>query len=74
MTQAEQHLKPVSNRILDALTVGPVTSAGIAKTVGLNPKSASSILCKLYEAGVVTRERIEPTGIGRPSYLYQVAS
>lgn len=57
---------------LDVLERFPCTSRAIARLTKMPHKSASSVLCKLYQLGALTRTRIDPYGRSRPPYLYSI--
>lgn len=59
---------------LDVLERFPCTSRAVARLTRMPSKSASSVLCKLYQLGAVTRTRIEFEGRSRPPYLYSIKS
>jgi predicted ArsR family transcriptional regulator len=58
-------------RVLEALRLGgSATVPELAELVGLAPNTVRLHLDQLVDAGLVTRERAEPTGRGRPRQLY----
>ncbi len=58
-------------RVLEALRGnGFATVPDLAEAVGLAPNTVRLHLEQLVEAGLVTRERAEPSGRGRPRQLY----
>jgi predicted ArsR family transcriptional regulator len=61
-------------RVLEALRGnGPATVSDLAELVGLAPNTVRLHLDQLVDAGLVTRERAEPTGRGRPRQIYSAA-
>lgn len=58
-------------RVLDALRRnGSATVPELADVVDLSPNTVRLHLDQLVDAGLVTRERAEPTGRGRPRQVY----
>jgi DNA-binding IclR family transcriptional regulator len=48
------------------------TSTTLARITGMPAKTASSVLCKLYQLGAVSREAYGRDVTGRPPYLYSI--
>ena len=62
-------------RVLEALRVGGSAAVPeLAELVGLAPNTVRLHLDQLVDAGLVTRERAEPTGRGRPRQIYSAAA
>lgn len=62
-------------RVLEALRVGGSAAVPeLAELVGLAPNTVRLHLDQLVDAGLVTRERAEPTGRGRPRLIYSAAA
>lgn len=69
-------LSPAQNATLTALSdaVEPLTVARIAKIQGVHPNSVRDTLNALVENGLVVRSRQNPTGRGRPSWVYEAVA
>lgn len=61
--------------VLDALrdAEGPLSIKDIAERVGLHTSTLRFHLTRLVEAGLVTEERADPSGPGRPGLVYSAS-
>lgn len=66
--------EPARLLIVDALADRPLLLSELGRLTGLHRNTLRSHLARLEQAGLVTRERVEPTGPGRPADRYRLAA
>jgi predicted ArsR family transcriptional regulator len=66
-------MSPSRSAILEVLAeqAEPVTQAAVTHLVGLHPNTVRDHLEALVRLGLARRDRAEPSGRGRPAWLYQ---
>jgi predicted ArsR family transcriptional regulator len=74
MTRLDAVADPIRLRIVRRLAEGPAaTLPGLAVAAGVHLNTVRPHVLALESAGVVTRERQEPAGRGRPPVTYRLA-